>query len=115
VKARGQLKHHFWGTYVASVWLVFDSPLDAEVARSQVFTEWKTNPEHLDTIGFHGSDPLLTAQLDLLEAHGADRDLVESCAKSIDYGEPFTVDVQGVELAWLEAQGQGQLFSQEGV
>ena len=112
MKARGQLKHHFWGTYAASVWLTFENATDAEIARSKVFTDWKANPAHPDTIGFHGTDPALREQLNLLAAHGADLSLVESCATSIDYGEPFTVDVLGCELAVLEAHGQARLFEE---
>lgn len=110
MRAKGQLKHHFWGTYAASVWLVFESATEAAVALAGPFAAWKANPKHPDTIGFHGSDPQLQAQLNILAAHGADLKRVSSLAKSIDYGEPFEVDITGCELALREADGQAPLF-----
>jgi hypothetical protein len=106
--ASGQLKHHFWGDYAASIVLQFDSPTAAQVALPH-FQGWRVHKTHADVLVFHGSDPALETALTQLEAHGANRDVVCSCAKSIDYGEHFVIEVKGCERALLEACGQQPL------
>lgn len=90
--AKGQLQHHFWGTYHASIGLLFHSAELAAQAQKAfpLFTQSTSLPTCLT---FRGKDPELKAALASLYAHGADKRKVESVAHSIDYGDPFTVEV----------------------
>jgi len=89
--ANGQLRHHFWGEYYATIVLIFSSKEEAEQAQRTVFTNWK---QHDEILSFHGTGDQLTVEEERLVAHGADRKKLTSLAKSIDRGEPFTVTVQ---------------------
>jgi len=89
--ARGQLQHHFWGTYAATIALRFESEADAGRAHSTVFPTWTRSVRCPEAITWHGSDPELETTIQTLVRLGADRDKIESLAHSIDYGDPFTI------------------------
>lgn len=110
ITAEGQLRHHFWGDYHASIYLHFASDIDAAVALAHALPEWKANPKAPSVIGFHGKGAALESQLAALEALGADMAKVNSVAKSIDVGEPFTITITGCSRALFEAEGQTPLF-----
>lgn len=94
--AGGGLRHHFWGEYKASMVLVFDTAimLDAALAAGK-FKGWERSEKRPDTAihWFGDSDALETAK-DELAAHGADREKIDSIARSIDFGEPFEVEFE---------------------
>lgn len=98
--AEGRLRHHFWGEYRASMVLLFDSApmLDAALAAGK-FKGWERSQKRPDTVlhWFGGSDDLESTK-DELVAHGAERDKIDSIAKSIDYGEPFEVEFEVDDL-----------------
>ena len=89
--ARGQLQHHFWGDYSASIGLMFGTASLARQAQASTLTEWKVSTAHPDVLQFHGTGAALKAQENPLVRLGADRKKLTSLAKSIDYGEPFTI------------------------
>jgi len=92
VKAKGQLQHHFWGDYHASIVLVFDDAKAAQDALN-VLDGWKAHkkePRALEWFGKEEAFKLVKAKLVEL---GADEKKIDSIAKSIDYGEPFTVTI----------------------
>jgi hypothetical protein len=100
VKARGQLRHRFHGTYSAVIGLVFEfglvfeSAQDANEARQVLGDEWQPGKDRPDALLWVGDSDALERVSDALEAHGADRKKIASIAKSIDFGEPFEIDVQ---------------------
>jgi hypothetical protein len=92
--AKGQLKHHFWGDYRATIVLQFATPALAREALTQ-FPDWDIHSEaHPEVISYHGGGDELKAQENLLVSLGANRKKLGSLAKSIDFGEPFTVTVK---------------------
>lgn len=91
VKATGQLRHCFWGTYEASIVLVFADKQSTIDVQKQHFQNWKMSEKSDKAILFHGKEEGLEAELVKLESFGGDRKKITSCAKSIDYGERFEV------------------------
>jgi len=92
IQASGQLRHHFWGTYAASIGIKFHNADLAGRALPQ-FPGWKQSTVDPRCLTFHGQDPALADTLQLLGKLGADLRKVSSLARSIDFGEPFTVAV----------------------
>jgi hypothetical protein len=103
--AIGQLQHHFGGSYAATIVLRFESEMDASIALAHAFTSpsWCLHPERPNVLVFHGSGHELEHALCLLAQHGADRNNVQSVAKSIDYGERFTITIHGLYQAFMDA------------
>lgn len=107
--AKGQLRHHFWGEYSATIVLQFHSPVlaDAAVAKLPGFN---VHPGEPRALVFHGKGDELKLVESLLVSLGADRKKLTSLAKSIDFGEPFTIALdltpqgpQPTQLTLLEA------------
>lgn len=90
--AQGRLQHHFWGTYAATIVLAFVNAGFAEAALPSL-PGWQVHPTFPRALVFHGSGDALKATERLLVSFGADKQKMTSLAKSIDYGEPFTVSV----------------------
>lgn len=90
IEANGKLRHHFWGTYSATITLRFATVDDAEHAQRIAFPNWKIGK---NVLVWHGKNPDLDAEIANLVAHGADEDLIDSVAHSIDAGDPFTVEI----------------------
>jgi hypothetical protein len=108
--ANGQLQHHFWGEYRASMVLLFDSApmLDAALA-SGMLKAWERSEKRPGTVlHWFGSGDELDPAVDELVACGAERRKIASIAKSIDYGEPFEVDFE------VDDPRQMGLFRKEG-
>lgn len=91
--AHGRLQHHFWGTYHASIVLVFADEQQAIQAREHAFQMFQPHPHRVSALYFQGSGTELKAAEAALKAHGANMNKVRSLARSIDFGEPFTVEV----------------------
>lgn len=92
VKARGQLRHCFWGEYAATIALVFESKEDRDAAQKILSTHWE-DPDNPRALTFHGGNPELEEVLKELESFGADRDDITSLKISVDYGLPFDVTI----------------------
>lgn len=113
IKAKGQLRHHFWGDYSAQITLVFNDSEDCELALP-LLAKTTGKPGEFrnacggisDSIGWlqgkegHenacgailASDPLERV-IAFLKEHGAS-DQIDSCATSIDHGEPFEITLE---------------------
>ena len=91
--ARGQLQHHFWGTYAASIVLQFETEYCAGRAQQTVLTMFSPHPSESRALQYHGSGMALRTVEALLKRLGADPAKLGSVARSIDFGEPFTIDV----------------------
>lgn len=97
IHAHGILKHHFWGTYSATIGLSFSDKASAADAlrtfggREKGWIVSTVNPSMLVWDGV--DDGALDAVCDVLESYGAEREKIASIARSIDHGEPFEVDV----------------------
>lgn len=107
ITATGQLQHHFWGDYRATICLRFATEALAQQAQARAFPNWVVRGELL---GFHGGGEALKAEEATLVRHGADRKKLTSLRFSIDRGEPFTVTVDltseptEVQLSLLETK-----------
>lgn len=110
IKAKGQLKHHFWGNYCADIVLLFESESDALLAlpilnSKSPHIQWKqgvktktalmtcvaalpsydAKPEDVDSVKIAE---------DILESFGADRKKIGSLKYSVDYGEVFSIALE---------------------
>lgn len=97
INATGQLRHHFWGEYHATIALRFGSPDHARLALA-VLPGFKPHPKSDTAIYWHGTGDDLKPIEDLLVRYGADRRKIGSLRHSIDVGEPFTIDVPPAAL-----------------
>lgn len=108
--AEGRLQHHFWGEYRASMALLFDSApmLDAILAAGK-FKGWERSEKKPDTVlHWFGDRDALEVAMDELAAHGADRNKIDSIARSIDYGEPFEVEFEADDPRQASLFGEDQ-------
>lgn len=92
-RARGQLFHHFHGTYRASIGLVFDSPEHAAAALRALGEPWKQGAKNPAVLCCSVDSDGVAAQKRLLGMYGADMRAIDSLRRSVDAGEPFSVDV----------------------
>lgn len=93
IKGRGQLQHHFWGEYKASMVLVFDSPESANDALAVLGKAWKLHSKEPRALTWFGDSNGLDFEKGQLVGFGANRKKIDSVAKSIDYGEEFFVEI----------------------
>lgn len=112
IKAKGQLRHRFWGRYSARVALRFDNEADAvqgsEILRTSMPADMKPvinacGQPWKPGVFWHKSAPTwcvlefdqddVNAVLDVLEKFGADRKKIDSVATSIDFGERFEISL----------------------
>lgn len=105
ITAEGRLKHHFWGEYRATIALKFATPELAAQALPQ-FPDWKQSEIVPSALTFFGDRDAVTKQEDLLVTLGADRRKISSLAKSIDFGEAFTVTVDLTPAGPVCTQGE---------
>ena len=93
---KGQLRHHFWGDYHATIVVYFDTLTGADIIAAALpgFTRHDA-PQGKEGVAFrfHGTGDALKAAEQVLVNLGADRKKLTSVARSIDYGEPFTIEV----------------------
>lgn len=90
---RGQLRHRWWGDYSAVLALDFgevSAPVLQELI-AQEFPGWQVLARGI--IGRTVSSAELKAEKAHLARLGADPAKIDSIRFSIDYGEPFLVDV----------------------
>lgn len=92
MQAKGRLRHRFWGDYSAVIALTFNSASDAERAL-KILTDFKVHPEYPDSLVWTGNSEQLEQIKTVLGEHGADVQKIDSLKYSIDYGEPFEIDV----------------------
>lgn len=90
--AKGQLQHHFWGDYRATIVLLFALDYLAQRALAKL-PGFEPHPGDKKALVYHGGGADLKAVEALLVGYGANHKKLTSLAKSIDYGEPFTITV----------------------
>jgi hypothetical protein len=90
--AAGLLRHCFWGSYRAQIILKFGTAEHAQAALAEL-PGWTVSDKNSAALSWFGADPELAATIDRLVSFGADRHAIDSVDHSIDYGDPFTVDV----------------------
>jgi hypothetical protein len=107
--AKGQLRHHFWGDYKATIVLKFHSPVLASAAVAQL-PGFNVHERDTSALVFFGGGEQLKLVEALLVSLGADRKKIRSVRYSIDYGERFEIAVdltprvpQPTQLTLLEA------------
>lgn len=116
MKAKGLLRHRFWGEYSAHIILEFESREDAEKAKEILNNDiefgdflsangglyessgWGLIPYRDKAkvecmLSVEAADPGLARIIERLVKYGADEKKITSMAKSIDYGEPFTIEI----------------------
>jgi len=89
---KGQLQHHFWGDYCATICIQWYSPAIA-LQSLAAFPQFSIHPRESRAIVFSGGGKDLKAAEASLRDHGADMRKVGSLAKSIDFGEVFSVSI----------------------
>lgn len=93
------MNHHFYGDYSAGIGIGFDDPQSAALALPKLQprnlpVQWRQGEKarHVAVICVNSE------QLEVLKQHlgelGADVDAIDSVDHSIDYGDPFTVEVE---------------------
>lgn len=90
--AHGQLQHHFWGEYRATIVVKFATARLATAALGK-FPGFEIHPTEPSALRFFGGGSALRAVEALLKGYGANAKKLTSLAKSIDFGEPFTIAV----------------------
>ena len=90
---KGQLFHHFHGNYWASIVLLFDDQEQAAAALRVLGVPWKQSQKDPRALGCAVDSAQLEAVKRELGRHGADVRAIDSLAKSVDCGEPFTVEI----------------------
>ncbi len=91
VWAKGILAHHFWGTYQASMALMFDDINAARDAQAVLGEPWKVSEKNPGVLNcFVNSEQLDGVKL-ALGLFGAEVDKIDSVRFSVDYGEWFSV------------------------
>ncbi len=91
IKANGQLRHHFWGDYAATIALEFANEVEAAFAKAKLVSGWtvaKNSPRALIWHGGGGDFAVCKAELVKL---GADENKIASMRFSVDYGEKFDI------------------------
>ena len=96
IRARGILRHRFWGTYSACIGLEFDTPEAAADGLKVLGSTWKNGEINKHILIWTGNSEELEVCKKTLGSFGADVSKIDSVATSIDYGEPFTVSIEVV-------------------
>ena len=103
-KASGILAHHFWGEYCATIALEFETNAHAKDALRVLGEVWKFHEKVDNVLIFHGKKEALAEVEKTLVKYGADSKKMTSLAKSVDFGEPFEVEIP------ISPEEQGELF-----
>ena len=83
-KAEGQLRHHFWGEYCATIGLLFDNALQAGAVVAtgaldgEAWGTWKQSGGNPKVLVWHGNNDQFAALKTVLVRHGADGSKVDS-------------------------------------
>lgn len=94
INCKGRLRHCWWGTYHATVGLFCKDTFEARGVHSKLGSPWRLHEKNDSAVMYHGKGSELESVLNQLESLGADRDKMTSIAKSIDFGEEFTISVE---------------------
>jgi hypothetical protein len=108
-KARGQLFHHFHGSYWAQILLWFETEEHAAAAARVLGKPWQQSNKTPSVLGCALDSAALDAEKRKLGRFGADVKAIDSLRKSVDCGEPFSVDVPLLPPA-TRPEGWGREF-----
>lgn len=100
-KANGLLRHCFFGTYIAIIALGFETEHEAKSALPKLGAGWKIGEANAKALRWEGGTDALEEVKEVLGKFGADKRKIDSCAKSIDYGEAFSVEIEVVPESQL--------------
>lgn len=105
-RAKGQLAHHFWGNYHASVALIFSTPAERNTALSSGMLGggWKPSEKREDAVLWHGDSDALKGMKERMGELGADVSKIDSIRFSIDRGEPFEIDFEATDPGQLSLE-----------
>lgn len=92
VKAAGRLRHQFFGEYSAVVVLGFEDAASARDALRVLGEPWRVGKDARALVGAFDS-AALNREKERLGRYGAEVDKIDSVRTSIDYGEPFEVEI----------------------
>jgi len=95
VRAEGWLKHHFWGTYCATIVLSFPDAASAKDALPKL-PGFKPGEKSANALVACLSGDAFENAKTAIEALRVDvnkREPIDSCAHSVDYGPRFTIEV----------------------
>jgi len=93
IQGKGQLRHCFFGSYSAVIALSFTNPSDASLALPLLGQGWKIAETESRALIWQGDSAQLSACKEVLGSFGADTKKIDSLAKSVDFGEPFQVEL----------------------
>ena len=94
VKCIGQLQHHFWYDYHATIVLLAPDSKSADQIAELLGENWTIfGVGHKYGVYFRGKNHKLEGAIKQLCSFGADRKKITSLAKSIDFGEKFDVNI----------------------
>ena len=98
ITGHGQLRHRFWGEYSAAIAIKFNSVESAE--RAIPYLSPKKFDPQWQRVENYVRIEVDNDQLDKLIGHlgslGADTNKIGSLARSVDYGEPWTICLNDV-------------------
>jgi hypothetical protein len=103
-KADGRLRHCFFGTYSAVIALGFADEYQAAQALPKLGKGWKLGEKSKKALIWQGSSEELDECTKVLVSFGAEEKAIASIAHSIDYGDPFSIEVE------ITPQEQASLF-----
>jgi len=92
-KADGQLRHCYFGEYSAVIALGFNDEYEANESIRKLGPGWK-HGQKSNVLVWVGNTTELEGCKHVLVSFGADEKKIDSCAHSIDYGEPFSIHIE---------------------
>lgn len=113
IRGKGQLAHHFHGTYWATIAIGFETEADARVALGVLGEPWKLGAKHPEALLCSVDSAKLEPVKVQLGQLGADVKAIDSVRKSVDYGEPFTIEVPVLPKAEPRPEGWRESFADE--
>lgn len=105
IHGNGQLQHHFWGNYHATIAIGFDTTRHAALAVEVLGAGWRVGGKGGDVAYGTFTGAAYEAAEAKLVGFGADLKKLTSIAKSIDFGEPFKVAIEVVNPDQLTLPG----------
>lgn len=91
---KGQLRHHFWSEYSATIAIDFGNSDNAKDALTVLGDGWTLGEKARHCVVWFGSGKAFDNVKSKLVSFGADDRKIDSVAKSIDYGEEFFVTLE---------------------
>lgn len=97
IQGRGQLRHHFWGSYFATISLEFTNPRETQIALNSglLLEDWAvSNIDNILICTAGDENGSLNKIINNLVSLGAKRKKIASIAHSVDFGDPFKICIE---------------------